>query len=448
MAQISENMTAPHISTEASDRNDGWRLGYPLNRPVFWLLYLLFWAVLAVLFYRYSLLFVGLDQRPLWLVSVGRQVIGSVLMIAAFQISERRAHGMTLARRGWRLMKIMTAAVLVDAVALEGMHLLAEARQMGWPRAMHLPALVIHWLAFMVWSLLLLLIRHARALQHELERNQAATVELQAQAEAAKTANSEYQVMQRQFVAMVSHEFRTPLTAISGSMFLLKKQCEGLPDGRRADATRYFGYHERAVATLTNLVDQVLLLNRLEHSEGTLATESVEVVGFVTELIGGMNAVMETPRIVLEAGAMPAGWQGMIDRWQVKAVIQNLVSNGLKYSEQDVTVRLALEGPEGWQLEVQDRGRGIPQEEQAGLFKPFYRAKNVGGVSGTGLGLTLVRRAVESHGGSITLHSVLGEGTTFTVKFPRMAGQRPDARPERERMLLPGQLKAGVSRVQ
>ena len=100
-------------------------------------------------------------------------------------------------------------------------------------------------------------------------------------------------------------------------------------------------------------------------------------------------------------------------------VMDNLVSNGLKYGKPGGVVRVSLtcDGKEA-RLEVKDEGIGIPTEHLARLFETFSRAKNVGQIPGTGLGLAIVKRAVDQHSGQINVASELGVGTTFTVRIP------------------------------
>ena len=102
----------------------------------------------------------------------------------------------------------------------------------------------------------------------------------------------------------------------------------------------------------------------------------------------------------------------------LRALVENLVSNSLKYSTGIVSVHVGADENEWW-LTVTDGGRGIPQKDQAKLFTPFFRAGNIGTAAGTGLGLTIVQRCASFHGGKVELESQEGKGSTFTAKFPR-----------------------------
>ena len=223
---------------------------------------------------------------------------------------------------------------------------------------------------------------------------------------------------------MVSHEFRTPLTTIEGAQFLLKKlikQSASLNDSATEDAEKWLGLQASALATLRKLVDQVLMLNRIEQITGGASLEFLSPAEVLAEAVAGFNNSMGFPRVVLD-NDMPSEFMASMDSGLVKAAAENLVSNGLKYSGADkpVHVRVYAE-PKGWVVEVVDQGRGIPSKDLANLFRPFFRAGNVGTVPGTGLGLAIVRRAVDFHGGRIEFESREDSGSRFELHFPSVA---------------------------
>ncbi len=228
-----------------------------------------------------------------------------------------------------------------------------------------------------------------------------------------------YHVMQREFISMVSHEFRTPLTTIQGAQYLLAKRAEALPGGEKADFLRLLELQERALGTLKELVDQVLLLNRIEHMSTETVPHPIRVGDLAVRIAGNFQASLPPERLILRC-ELPEGYTAAVDEPQMRAVFENLISNGLKYSpdHQPVEMRIGAEG-ERWWVRVSDRGRGIPREDQGNLFRPFHRAGNVGQVPGTGLGLTIVRRVVDFHRGTLEFASEVGSGTTFILSFPR-----------------------------
>ncbi len=227
--------------------------------------------------------------------------------------------------------------------------------------------------------------------------------------------------IQREFISMVSHEFRTPLTTIEGAQFLVEKllsESAHLKPAVAQNAEKWLKLQASALATLRKLVDQVLMLNRTEHMTGEASLERLSPADVFAETVARFNDSMDSPRVVLRS-ELPAGFIVSMDSGLMKAAAENLISNGLKYSGLDKAVKVRVYAePDGWAVEVLDQGRGIPQGDQAKLFRPFFRAGNVGTVPGTGLGLAIVKRAVDFHMGRIEFESREDAGTSFRLHFP------------------------------
>lgn len=241
---------------------------------------------------------------------------------------------------------------------------------------------------------------------------------LEQQAEATARRSLEYSAMQREFISMVSHEFRTPLTSIQGVHYLLSKKAGQLPVRQVSDIERLLELQGEALSNLKELVDQVLLLNRLEHAATGEPLPLVCLTEFFSNLIEGLNISVANDRISLEMD-LPVGFSAHIDAAKLRAACENLLSNGLKYSSEESKVRVkVILSPEGWCFSVTDCGRGIPETDQAKLFQPFHRASNVQGIPGTGLGLAIVRRVVDFHGGSVAFTTAVGAGSEFLLVFP------------------------------
>ena len=227
----------------------------------------------------------------------------------------------------------------------------------------------------------------------------------------------EYLVMQREFISMVSHEFRTPLTAIQGAQYLMSKSVAGAAEPSAGDFRRWLGLQGQALGTLRELVDQVLLLNRIEHLASAVP-QRVDLGAFLAKIVDGIAVAPVNQRLQL-ALDIPPEFAAAVCETNMRALVENLVSNGLKYSTGIVSVHVGADENEWW-LKVIDQGRGIPQKDQAKLFTPFFRAGNIGTVTGTGLGLTIVQRCASFHGGTVEVESREGEGSTFTARFPRV----------------------------
>jgi PAS domain S-box-containing protein len=247
---------------------------------------------------------------------------------------------------------------------------------------------------------------------------------LEAQDEANSKLNANYHIMQREFISMVSHEFRTPLTAIRGVHYLLSSRLEKLPPGELSDWNRFLSMQESAMDSLGELVDQVLLLNRIEHMSLELTPNTVPLAEFITRTVESIGGLLEKDRLSLKL-EIPENYDAMLDESQMRAVFENLVSNALKYTLDSTKVLITVKTtPDTWELAVADKGRGIPPEDQPNLFRPFYRASNVGKSPGTGLGLTIIKRVVDFHNGSVVVESQMGKGTKFTLRFPRIFSRK------------------------
>jgi signal transduction histidine kinase len=266
-------------------------------------------------------------------------------------------------------------------------------------------------------------LRQTQSANRNLER-------LEMEARALSERRREFMEIQREFVSMVSHEFRTPLTAIQGSQFLMEKllkESVSLSPDAAEKAERWLNLQTTGIATLNKLVDQVLDLNRIDHMTSEAALAMLSPADVLKETASRFNDSMAMSRVVLTS-ELPPGYAASIDAGLVKVAAENLISNGLKYSglEKSVHVRVYAE-EEGWGFDVVDHGRGIPAADQENIFRPFFRAGNVGAVPGTGLGLAIAQRSVAFHGGRIEFESAEKVGTTFRLHFPAATGPIPKA---------------------
>lgn len=224
--------------------------------------------------------------------------------------------------------------------------------------------------------------------------------------------------MKSRFVAMASHEFRTPLATIHGSVDLLRHYEERLPaDKKRMTLEKI----DAAVERMTHMLESVLTIGRsdaghLEFKPGMLAITPF-CHGLLDELRSAMTQQYDQVAVVLELP--PYDQSYWLDETLIRKMVGNLLSNALKYSRAGGTVTFSV-SPQGERLvfDISDQGIGIPEADQAHLFESFHRASNVGSIAGTGLGLAIVKAAVDCHRGAISLHSQVGVGTRFSVALP------------------------------
>jgi PAS domain S-box-containing protein len=220
------------------------------------------------------------------------------------------------------------------------------------------------------------------------------------------------------FVANVSHELRTPLTSIMGFAELLT---DGEAGGLTEEQTEYLDVIQRSSARMLALVTDLLLLSRLETRSIPLELSEVEIPDLVRECTGELANVARTKGVLL-SGACDDGPTVHADRMRLRQVLDNLVSNAVKFTPEGGSVAVrARHDQHGWHVAVTDTGIGIPADEVPHLFDKFFRASNArdGNVPGTGLGLAITQAIVEVHDGHLTVDSVIGEGTTVTVHLPR-----------------------------
>lgn len=221
-----------------------------------------------------------------------------------------------------------------------------------------------------------------------------------------------------EFVATVSHELRTPLTSIIGEVELLTDGDLGELSARQAHGVRVIGRNsERLLA----LIDDLLTLNHIETSGLRLHREPTLVSGLVEEVCGQVGPAAAAKQVQLESSCCPRTGTVVVDRDQLDRVLINLLTNAVKFTPAGGTVSLEAVREDGQLVfTVSDTGVGIPLEEQDRLFTRFFRSSIATGmaIQGTGLGLVIVKRIVEEHGGSIAITSAPDQGTTVTIRIP------------------------------
>ncbi len=233
----------------------------------------------------------------------------------------------------------------------------------------------------------------------------------------------ELNALKSTFVSMTSHEFRTPLTTILTSQDLLRHYSDQLSPQERDETLDAI---ELAVRRMVTMLDQVLTIGRADANSLEFKPRPLDLAALCQRLreetLAGLTAPGSDPGDRLTLTLELDGDTVVADEKLLRHILGNLLSNAIKYTPSAATALFrVMREANGVVFEVQDQGIGIPNEDLPGLFGNFHRAGNVGDIPGTGLGLTIVKRALESHGGTITVQSEVGIGTRFTVRIPQPA---------------------------
>ncbi len=236
------------------------------------------------------------------------------------------------------------------------------------------------------------------------------------------TREREVDRMKTELVSMVAHELRSPLTSIRGFSELLMD-----PDLDRDQVREFASIIHEETSRLSELVNKFLDISRLESGKLQPQKEDLDLAEVVTSVVGSHGSLAQEKNITVEWEHRDGLPTIRADRQMMTQLVLNLFSNAVKYSPAGSRVRLDVHkrGRE-LVLSVEDEGYGIPKKDLPHIFNKFYRASNVdsseNGAQGSGLGLALVQRIVQMHGGRIRVQSEVGKGTTFRVYFPLTEG--------------------------
>jgi PAS domain S-box-containing protein len=249
-----------------------------------------------------------------------------------------------------------------------------------------------------------------------LETSVARANDLAEVARAASRAKSE-------FLSRMSHELRTPMNAILGFAQLLDLNDER---GEHQESTEHI---LKAGQHLLGLINEVLDISRIESGHLPLSIEPVDAYAVSNEVVDLVRSLAQERRVSVSVDR-PHGTSTwiMADHQRVKQIITNLLTNGVKYNRPGGSVTITYTAQAGYlRIAVRDTGVGIEPDKIGRLFDPFDRLDaDVSGIEGTGLGLTISRSLAEAMGGSLTVESVVGQGSTFTLNLP-VTEAPPDA---------------------
>lgn len=245
------------------------------------------------------------------------------------------------------------------------------------------------------------------------------TIQKRIQVEMEKSLSKERELneLKSRFVAMTSHEFRTPLTTIKQNADLIGHKLGMVAPEHIDGFTKYFDRIESELGRVTGLMNDILMLGRIESGKIEIKKKQHDLVDFCQHLVRKHSEV-DSSSFKLNVQGVPQ--PVMFDNQLLDHVVSNLLSNALKYSTGKKTpeMTLAFNDLNRVRVHVKDYGIGIPKKDQKGLFQSFYRATNVKNIQGSGLGLSIVKEFTEMHGGEVRVQSEANKGAEFIIEIP------------------------------
>jgi signal transduction histidine kinase len=325
-------------------------------------------------------------------------------VFALFVVAAAATHGQ---RGAWAVSAVAGVAVLVSRLQL-----IATGAMPFEPR--HLTDAVFFTLFFLITSRAVAFLMHKTA-EVVARRERALSDEIASRNVALeRTARELADSIQLRdaMLAGVTHDLRTPVTVVKVQAQLLR---------RRADEPLWSGIEqiERAATRMARWIDELLEVATVQHAEELdLHLQTTDLVKIAQDAIEEQQAATHRHQVNLDT--QPAEILGQFDAPRIERVIDNLLGNAIKYSPQGGCVSISLAANDGWAtVVVRDQGLGIPAEDLPHVFEPFRRGANVvGRISGTGIGLSSAQRIIQGHGGSLSVESEPGQGSTFTVRLP------------------------------
>ncbi len=235
--------------------------------------------------------------------------------------------------------------------------------------------------------------------------------------------------MKSDFISVVSHEFRTPLTTIQSASELLEYY-----EWTKTEQVEQLHQIQGEVKHMTALMEDVLFLSQTNAHKSKINLTKFDLLIFCNQLLRQMKKTFAENYILNSSLHIPANQISMenphlqtdipsvmvkMDEKLLRQILTNLITNAIKYSPTNSTIDFKLTvDPEQVTFAISDRGIGIPEEDLGHLFSAFHRAKNVGVIAGTGLGLSIVKNCVDIYNGSISVNSQINIGTEFIVALP------------------------------
>lgn len=232
---------------------------------------------------------------------------------------------------------------------------------------------------------------------------------------AALEKEKELNELKSRFVSMASHEFRTPLSAVLSSVYLLSKYTKAEEQPQRE---KHIQRIVSSVTSLTEILNDFLSVGKIDEGKVQVNYKLYDIQSQIQTIIQDVHHLLKSGQQInyIHSGK---GSEVNLDASMMKHIITNLLSNAIKFSFEDSTIEIATKVTDKkLTLTVEDRGMGIPEDDIDSLFKRFFRSSNATNIQGTGLGLHIVGKYTELMKGTVKCESTIGVGTKFTAVFP------------------------------
>lgn len=237
--------------------------------------------------------------------------------------------------------------------------------------------------------------------------------------------------VKNQYISMISHELRQPISQILLSAETLEVSQEKFDMTKKK---QYLQFIQNAAENMDEMVENLLFIGRSENGKIEIERQPIELAEFCQQLIEQLQLNPNQDSRIRLAIAPETPDRVLLDKKLLHHILTNLLANALKYSSEEGQVSFVIFTEEDYEsslktghqqliIQVQDSGIGIPKEDMKNLFDPFHRCSNVQNIKGNGLGLSIVKKAVELQAGSIQVDSEVGVGTTFTIRLPLVRGK-------------------------
>lgn len=242
------------------------------------------------------------------------------------------------------------------------------------------------------------------------------TEKIRAQEEISVSLQKEQELHRQKnhFISSVSHDFRTPLTNISLNIQLLEKS---ISDGQITNASKNILRLSNATKRLTALINEVSLVGKEQSGRLKFNPEVVNAFTLIDGIVEQIDYLFQ-PNVVIDIHKHE-NVNLLVDKTLIVHIVDNILNNAIKFSPNKEIIKFSMRLHKNvLKVSVTDNGIGIPAEELRFLFDPYFRASNVSNIGGSGLGLSIVKRCVDLHGGKIDIKSIEGSGTKVTVTIP------------------------------